>query len=117
MKTTFRLADFSTANTNIIVILTLAALLAAMISYPVALALALDKKENKKTNPSFQRAAIVISICANQFIEYLSGDGCFNALKNLTQALRRQAHELIDPNYNRRRSSLTIATELEGATR
>lgn len=114
MKTTFRLADFSTANTNIILTLILAALMAAMISYPVALALALDKKQNRKINPSFQRAAIVISICANQFVEFFSGNGNNNSLQNLARALRSQAHELFDPNYKKRKSSLSLADEMAG---
>lgn len=114
MKTTFRLADFSTANANIIVTMMLAALMAAMISYPVAMTLALDKKKNEKTNPSFQRAAIVISICANQFVEFLAGNGNINSLQKLTRALRSQAHELFDPNCKRRKSSLSLITEMAG---
>lgn len=112
MKTTFRFADFSTANTNIITTLVLAALMSAMLSYPVALALALESKQTKETNPSFQRAAIVISICANQFVEFLSGSGGEKSLQRLTQSLRTQAHELFDPNHKRRKSSLTTLEDM-----
>lgn len=112
MKSTFRLADFSTANPNIITTLVLAALMTAMMSYPVALALALDRKQNKKAHPSFQRAAIIISICAKEFIEFLSGNDNKMSLQVLAESLRRQAHELFDPNFKRRKSSLTTAISL-----
>jgi len=112
MKATFRLADFSTSNPNIIMTLVLSSLISAMLSYPIALALALDNKQNKKSLPSFQRAAIVISICSSYFVKYISGNGDNKSLQCLIQTLRSQAQELFDPNFKRRKTSLDTAEEM-----
>jgi len=105
LKATFRLADFTTANTNIIHVLLYAALIATIIAHPIAFILAEEHKASKQAAPSIQRAAIVISNCAKLFIDFLLSKND-SALVALTQELTRQTSELFDPNFKKRKSSL-----------
>lgn len=111
LKATFRLADFTTANTNIIHALLYSALIATIIAHPIAFILAEEHKASKVAAPSFQRAAIVISSCAKLFIEYLLSKSNLD-LHVLTQELGRQTYELFDPNYKKRKSSLMQIIQL-----
>lgn len=56
LKAKFRLADFSTANTNIIHVLLFAALIATIVAHPIAFILAEEHKASQHATPSFQRA-------------------------------------------------------------
>ena len=105
MKTTFRLADFSTANPNIIFTFLFAALITTAIAHPLALILAAEFKAEKAMTPSFQRAAILISNCADKFLAFLITNS--NAhLRTLIEAISIQKHELFDPNFRKRNSTL-----------
>lgn len=105
LKSTFRLADFTTANPNIIYTLIFSALIATMITYPIGFILALEFKENKKLTPSYQRAAMIIANSSEFFIEYLLSRTPKN-LQILIESLKRQKKDLFDPNFNKRHSSL-----------
>jgi hypothetical protein len=108
LKATFRLADFTTANTNIIHVLLFAALIATVIAHPIAFILAEEHKACMDATPSFQRAAMLISSCARLFINFLLSKK-ESDLALLIQELSRQTSELFDPNYRKRKSSLMQA--------
>lgn len=105
LKATFRLADFSTANTNIIHAILFAALIATIIAHPIAYILAEEYKDSINATPSFQRAAMVISSCAKLFTDFLLSKK-ESDLMLLIRALSRQTSELFDPNFRKRKSSL-----------
>lgn len=105
LKSSFRLADFTTANPNIIYTLIFSALIATIITYPIGLILAAEFKKNKQLTPSFQRAAMIIANSSKEFIEYFLSKSYTN-LQLLIESLKRQKRELIDPNFNKRNSSL-----------
>lgn len=105
LKATFRMADFSTANTNIIHALLFAGLIATIIAHPIAFILAEEHHANMEATPSFQRAAMAIASCARLFIDFLLSKKTSD-LKLLIRGLRCQASELFDPNYRKRKSSL-----------
>ena len=108
LKATFRLADFTSANTNIIHVLLFSALIATIIAHPIAFILAEEHKASRETAPSFQRAAMLISGCARLFINFLLS-GRETHLELLTQELIRRSPDLFDPNHKKRKSSLTQA--------
>lgn len=108
LKATFRLADFTTANTNIIHVLLFAALIATIITHPIAFILAEEYKASREAAPSFQRAAMVISSCAKLFIAFLLSKKESDMML-LIRELNRQTSELFDPNYRKRKSSLMQA--------
>jgi len=111
LKATFRLADFSTANTNIIHVLLFAALIATIVAHPIAFILAEEHKAGLVATPTFQRAAMVIFSCAKLFINFLLSKRESDLIL-LIQELSRQASELFDPNYRKRKSSLMQAIQL-----
>jgi putative transposase len=111
LKATFRLADFSTANPNIIHVLLFAALIATIVAHPIAFILAEEHKASMDATPSFQRAAMVISGCARLFINFLLSKRKSD-LMLLIRELKRQTSELFDPNYRKRKSSLMLAIRL-----
>jgi Transposase DDE domain len=110
-KSSLRLADLPSANSNIIYVLVYAALIAAMITYPLALAVALESKHEKQMTPSFQRAANVIVHLAKELATFLISASA-RAVEALTRKLKLLHRELYDPNYNRRRTSLARFLEL-----
>lgn len=114
LKTTFRLADFTTANPNIIFTFLFAALIATAIAHPLAFILAAEFKIEKTKTPSVQRAAALISNCADKFLAFLTNHS--NAsLQHLINVILVQKHELFDPNYKKRKSTLaTLILEAEG---
>lgn len=111
LKATFRLADFSTANSNIIHVLLFAALIATIIAHPIAFILAEEHHASANATPSFQRAAMVIASCAGLFIDFLLSKK-ESDLTELIQKLSRQTLELFDPNYKKRKSALMQAIRL-----
>lgn len=111
LKTTFRLADLTSANTNIIHVLLFSALIATIIAHPIAFILAEELKASREAAPSSQRAAMLISGCARLFINFLLS-GRETHLELLTQELSRRAPDLFDPNHKKRKSSLMQAIHL-----
>ena len=110
-KSCMRLADLPTANSRIIYVLIYAALIAAMIAHPLANILALEFKKEKQMTPSLQRAGMIIVNCALAFIEFLISKSAA-AAKVLIGKLNLQKHEVFDPNWRGRETSLARAIRL-----
>ncbi|MGK5089569.1 transposase [Bdellovibrionota bacterium FG-2] len=104
-KSCFRLADLPSANTHIIHVLIYAALIAAIIAYPLANILALEFKKEKRMTPSFQRSGMIIVQCATHWVDFLISRSP-EAGAILIKKLKLQKNELFDPNWKRRETSL-----------
>jgi len=111
LKTTFRLADFSTANPNIIHTFLFAALIATTIAHPIAMILAAEFKAEKAMTPSFQRAAILLANCARQFVDFVTKK-TKSSLRLLLDAITVQKRELFDPNFRKRNSTMASIFQL-----
>lgn len=110
-KSCLRLADLPTANPKIIYVLIYTALIATMIAQPVANILALDFKKEKQMTPSFQRAGMLIVLCAPDFIRFLISNSAAAAIA-LIAKLNLQKNEIFDPNWKRRETSLAQAIRM-----
>lgn len=104
LKSSLRLADLPTANPKIIHVLVYSALMANMIALPIAYLLAHEFKMNKLFTPSLQRAAIIITHCSQNFIEFLISESS-TSINNLINNLYLLKNEIFDPNWNKRKTS------------
>ena len=110
-KSCLRLADLPTANPIIIHVLIYTALIATMIAHPIANILAIEFKKEKQMTPSFQRAGMLVVLCAPDFIRFLISNSA-NAENALIDKLNLQKIEIFDPNWKRRETSLAQAIRL-----
>lgn len=111
-KSSLRLADLPSANSNIIYTLVYSALIASMIAHPLAYVLALECKIEKKFAPSFQRAVSVLVQVAHEFTNFLLGRS--GSLGILIDKLKLLKMELFDPNRKKRKTTLMNVFELAG---
>ena len=110
-KSCLRLADLPTANPKIIYVLIYTALIATMIAQPIANILALEFKKEKQMTPSFQRAGMLIVLCAPDFIRFLISNSAAAAIA-LIAKLNLQKNEIFDPNWKKRETSLAQAIRM-----
>ena len=110
-KSCLRLADLPTANPKIIHVLIYTALIATIIAHPIANILAIEFKKEKQMTPSFQRAGMLIVLCATDFIRFLTTNSA-NGANALIDKLTIQKNEIFDPNWKRRQTSLAHAIQL-----
>ena len=82
-----------------------------MIAHPIANILAIEFKKEKQMTPSFQRAGMLVVLCAPDFIRFLISNSA-NAENALIDKLNLQKIEIFDPNWKRRETSLAQAIRL-----
>lgn len=111
-KSSWRLADVTSANSNIIQVLILASMVVTILSQPLAFQLATlrFKDEEQLQIPTIQRAGIVITHASTLLKDFLmeSGD---HAKLNLISRLKLFTNELFDPNKNRESSMQRVLRE------
>lgn len=105
LKSSLRLADLPSANTNIIQNLCYAALIASIIAHPLANTLTLEDLKIRNMAPSLQRAGMLLCRVSAEFINFLTADGFLQTLVNKLSIFK---NELFDPNRNKRPSSLAV---------
>lgn len=110
-KSSLRLSDIPSANENIIHTLVYAALIASMITYPLAHVLALDAKHERRMVPSFQRIACIISHVAAELLAFLT-TFTTASLEILSKKLNLLSGDLYDPNYRKRKTTLLRILDL-----
>lgn len=101
-KSSWNLADVTSANSNIIQMLILASMVVTILSQPLAFQLAAlrFKDEEQSQIPTIQRAGIVVAHVSNLLKDFLMTSGDHAKLKLITQ-LKLFTNELFDPNRNR----------------
>ena len=82
-----------------------------MIAHPIANILAIEFKKEKQMTPSFQRAGMLVVLCATDFIRFLTTNSA-NGANALIDKLTLQKNEIFDPNWKRRQTSLAHAIQL-----
>lgn len=110
-KSSFRLADTPSTNSNIIETLLLANIVATLIAFPLAKIVSEELPSDKRTSVSLQRSAKLMISIAGELYSFLIergrglGDQLIVRIKNLTR-------ELYDPNYKKRASTGRLACDL-----
>lgn len=101
-KSSWRLADITSANHNIIQTLVLASMVVTILSQPLAFQLAAlrFKDEEQIQIPTIQRAGFVISQASSNLKDFLLNHGTEAKIK-LKSLLKLFTDELFDPNRNR----------------
>lgn len=101
-KSSWRLAEITSANHNIIQTLVLASMVVTILSQPLAFQLAAlrFKDEEHPQLPTIQRAGVVISHASATLKDFLSTQGKAAKIK-LKALLKLFTDELFDPNRNR----------------
>ncbi|MGK5090255.1 hypothetical protein WDW86_22125, partial [Bdellovibrionota bacterium FG-2] len=110
-KSSFRLADLPTSNPKIIESLIYVAMIANIIAHPVALALAMEKIEDKRITVSLQRAGMLLVQVSQEFLSFVL-IGTKRAGQPLIDRLRVFQRDLFDPNHNRRETSMARVTRM-----
>jgi len=113
IKSSFRWKDLSSSNKNIIYSLTLAAIAGSMIAHPIGRGLILEKMENKKYAITVQRNVIVMVNVARVLGKYILRP-IKNNLMELLKLLEIFLKEFIEPNANRRETSLMRVVRMAG---
>jgi hypothetical protein len=101
-KSSWRLADVTSANTNIIQTLILASIVVTILSQPLAFQLATlrFKDDEQPQLPTIQRAGFVIAQASSAMKDFLLNFGEMTR-SNLKSLLELFTDELFDPNKNR----------------
>lgn len=101
-KSSWRLSDITSANSNIIQVLMLASVLVTILSQPLAFQLAmLEYKDDEQFQmPSIQRAGILLVHINTELRDFLLTKGKAS-MTNLKSILKLFTTELFDPNRNR----------------
>jgi hypothetical protein len=105
IKSSLRWKDLPSGNKNIIYSLTLAAIAGSMIAHPMGKGLMLETMENKKYANTVQRNVIVMVNVARVLGNYILSPIKNNFIE-LLRLLKMYLKELIDPNANKRETSL-----------
>ena len=103
-KGSFRVADMSSANPNIITALLLANIIATVIAFPLAKANSGELAEEKVWALSLQRAAKALVLLSGKIKNFIL-KSTETTLQPLIDALKLLENELYDPNYKRRSST------------
>ena len=114
IKSSLRWKDLSSSNKNIIYSLTLAAIAGSMIAHPIGRSLILEKMENKKYANTVQRNIIVLVNVAKVLSKYILQPIKNNFLE-LMKLLEMFLKEFIEPNANKRETSLMRVARMAGS--
>jgi putative transposase len=104
-KSSLSLADYTSANENIIRSLTLASLIGKLISFALGKNTIADMEPLKQAAFSFQRAATLMTHIAHDLFQFITTQ-CKKYRNQILTKLENLANELYDPNYRKRDSSL-----------
>lgn len=105
LKSSLRLKDLPTSNSNIIYALVYSALIANIIALPIAHILVAEFKLEKQITPSLQRAAGILAHCSHEFTNFLIAKSS-DAIDKLIDNLQLLKYETFDPNWKKRETSL-----------
>lgn len=110
-KQSLNLNQITSENEKIIINLCIAKLVALAISMIIRKVGLLNISGEKKNSISLQRSAMVLANLSKDFVNYIIDalDGCGRLLKARLKIL---LHELYDPNYKKRRSSMQSLVDL-----
>lgn len=104
-KSCFSLADITTANKKIIQSLMLIGMIVSLVSAVLGTAIAEELPDEKKRAKSLQRAGMILVRISQLLIHYIF-ENSKETLDALLNKIQLYKHELFDPNYRSRPTSL-----------